>query len=59
MFKQIEENGIIYNIELDKDGSIISVRQVDKTMANAYENETVKDMVLDVLNESLKDNIFD
>tara|TARA_R100000322_G_C5286775_1_gene151356 strand:- start:226 stop:405 length:180 start_codon:yes stop_codon:yes gene_type:complete len=59
MFKQIEENGIIYNIELDKDGSIISVRQVDKTMANAYENETGKDMVLDVLNESLKDNIFD
>ena len=59
MFKQIEENGIIYNIELDKDGSIISVRQVDKTMPNAYENETGKDMVLDVLNESLKDNIFD
>ena len=59
MFKQIEENGIIYNIELDKDGSIISVRLVDKTMANAYENETGKDMVLDVLNESLKDNIFD
>ena len=59
MFKQIEENGIIYNIELDKDGSIISVRQVDKTMANAYENETGKYMVLDVLNESLKDNIFD
>ena len=59
MFKQIEENGIIFNIELDKDGSIISVRQVDKTMANAYENETGKDMVLDVLNESLKDNIFD
>ena len=57
-FREVERDGVLYNVELDDEGNVLNIRSLDSNMKKDYESKTGRDMVLDVLNDSLNDNIF-
>jgi hypothetical protein len=57
-FKEVEQDGVVYNVELDDSGNILNIKPIDSNIKNNYEAKTGRDMVLDVLNDSLNDKIF-
>ena len=57
-FREIERDGVLYNVELDDEGMVLNIKSLDSNMKKNYEAETGRDMVIDVLNDSLNDNIF-
>jgi len=57
-FREVEQDGVVYNIELDDAGNVMNIKPIDSNVKNNYESKTGRDMVLDVLNDSLNDNIF-
>ena len=57
-FKEVEQDGVVYNVELDDSGNILNIKPIDFNIKNNYEAKTGRDMVLDVLNDSLNDKIF-
>ena len=57
-FREVERDGVLYNVELDDEGNVLNIRSLDSNMKKNYESATGRDMVLDVLNDSLNDNIF-
>ena len=36
-FKEVEQDGVVYNVELDDSGNILNIKPIDSNIKNNYE----------------------